>query len=221
MHGRLPYQDFVLLHPPGLMLAPFFLAEPSTMWRMVVSDQVARHNGTPTIDRLTALSSLRVAFPALHGTPELAALAAVGLVIIGVGLAAWRAAAASRLIVEIAAAITRRHNLVWPRDVERYLQSGDAAVLIRSGTGLSPATRAQLTRGGVLARSHGYVIYRTHPGRVQPGDQTDRATVATTYSSARRVCAAVAIACIFPSALSRGRYFMPQSVPMTILSGVV
>jgi len=41
------------------------------------------------------------------------------------------------------------------------------------------------------------------------------------YSSARRVSAARDMARIFPSALARGRYFMPQSVPMMILSGVV
>ena len=41
------------------------------------------------------------------------------------------------------------------------------------------------------------------------------------YSSARRMSAARDMARIFPSALARGRYFMPQSVPMMIWSGVV
>jgi len=39
------------------------------------------------------------------------------------------------------------------------------------------------------------------------------------YSSARRVAAAAAMARIFPSALARGRYFIPQSVAIVIVSG--
>ena len=41
------------------------------------------------------------------------------------------------------------------------------------------------------------------------------------YSSSRRMRAAPAMARILPSALARGRYFMPQSVAMAIFSGVV
>jgi hypothetical protein len=40
-------------------------------------------------------------------------------------------------------------------------------------------------------------------------------------SSARRIDAAPAMARIFPSALARGRYFIPQSVAMVIRSGEV
>ena len=54
----------------------------------------------------------------------------------------------------------REHNAIWQSDIRRYLLSGGAFMIIRPQTGLSKATRAFLTRQPVLARSHGYVIYR-------------------------------------------------------------
>ena len=46
-------------------------------------------------------------------------------------------------------------------------------------------------------------------------------TALSSYRPARRIAAAPDMARILPSALARGRYFMPQSVAMVILSGEV
>jgi alpha-1,2-mannosyltransferase len=63
------------------------------------------------------------------------------------------------------AAVPRRANTRWQRDVRAYLLSGDAVIIIRAdGTGLSTATAAAISGGGVLARAGGYRIYRTPPG---------------------------------------------------------
>ena len=62
-------------------------------------------------------------------------------------------------------AVPRRANAQWQRDVRAYLLSGNAVILIRTdGTGLSPATTAAVTRGGVIAGADGYRIYRTGSG---------------------------------------------------------
>lgn len=60
------------------------------------------------------------------------------------------------------ARVPRRANVTWQRDLRSYLMSGNAIVIIRApGTGLSPSTTAAIERGGVLASSHGVVVYRT------------------------------------------------------------
>jgi alpha-1,2-mannosyltransferase len=59
----------------------------------------------------------------------------------------------------------RTTNARWQRDVRNYLLSGDAFIVIRSGTGLSAATRAELERQPVLARDGQYVIYRGRKSR--------------------------------------------------------
>jgi hypothetical protein len=58
------------------------------------------------------------------------------------------------------ASTTRPDNLAWQRDVTSYLLSGDAFIVIRSSTGLSAQTRAELARHGVIARDGRFVIYR-------------------------------------------------------------
>jgi hypothetical protein len=279
----------------AIVCAPFFIAAPGAMWRMVVTDQLGRHTSTPPRVRLNDLASLHAAFPGLHGVGEVAVLAIIAAAVIGLGLAAWRvraarlvvtiaavqlvvlmsaptyfayysgylgvafslvvaAAAASRrelrtrrsralgpvgarAVVVTAAALTaislfrpnvlsvpfpgnqlagkvshvrclmadspmaliglnalsrdlangcpnwvdvsgrtydvdspsgkfvsRVRNAKWQRDIRAYLLSGNALILIRPATGLSPATRAAVSRGTVLARSGGYVVYEYRPG---------------------------------------------------------
>lgn len=57
--------------------------------------------------------------------------------------------------------VTRMHNQRWQIDLRRYLLSGDAFIVIRSGTGVSAATRTYLDTYPTLARSPGYVIRRS------------------------------------------------------------
>lgn len=55
----------------------------------------------------------------------------------------------------------RSHNVRWQGDIVRYLRSGQAAIVIRSGTGLDAASRAAIRSWPVLARSGRFTIYRT------------------------------------------------------------
>lgn len=59
--------------------------------------------------------------------------------------------------------LSRPRNVKWQRDIQRYLLSGDAFILIRPDTGLSAATRRTLTRRPVVARSGRFVVYRGKP----------------------------------------------------------
>jgi hypothetical protein len=59
--------------------------------------------------------------------------------------------------------MTRARNPKWQRDLRRYLTSGQAVILHRAPTGISPATRRFVTSGGVLASAHGVRLYRTPP----------------------------------------------------------
>lgn len=54
----------------------------------------------------------------------------------------------------------RPRNRKWQADLRPYLLSGNAVILIRPATGLSAATRRAVTSHPVLARSHGYTVYR-------------------------------------------------------------
>lgn len=58
------------------------------------------------------------------------------------------------------ATATRVNNVAWQRDIAAYLLSGDAFIVIRGSTGLSPTTRAQLERRRIIARAGGLVVYR-------------------------------------------------------------
>ncbi len=55
----------------------------------------------------------------------------------------------------------RSRNAKWQADILRYLDSGDAAIVIRSATGLSADTERRIRQWPVLERSHGYTVYRT------------------------------------------------------------
>jgi hypothetical protein len=57
----------------------------------------------------------------------------------------------------------RVDNTRWQRDLRRYLLSGDAVILIRSGTGAAPSTKDAVSGHPVLRTSDGYTIYRTGP----------------------------------------------------------
>lgn len=81
--------------------APFFLAAPSAMWRMVVRDQLGRGRGGPIPARLNELSTLRWALPGLRRSVELPALALIGLCVAVAAALAWRIRAA-RPVVSIA-----------------------------------------------------------------------------------------------------------------------
>jgi alpha-1,2-mannosyltransferase len=59
--------------------------------------------------------------------------------------------------------VSRRRNARWQRDVSRYLLSGDAVILIRTATGLAPATRRRLMSGRPLASDDGYIVYAVRP----------------------------------------------------------
>ena len=55
--------------------------------------------------------------------------------------------------------VPRQHNLLWQRDLMRYLTSGDDVVLNRSATGLSSADLAELEEGRVIARAGALRVY--------------------------------------------------------------
>ena len=55
----------------------------------------------------------------------------------------------------------RPSNPRWQADLLRYLLSGQAILVIRSGTGLSAATWRAIRRHPVLARAGGYTVYLT------------------------------------------------------------
>lgn len=55
--------------------------------------------------------------------------------------------------------LDRVTNERWQRHVSAYLTSGDALILVRTATGLSPATRAALARGPALARIGRFSLY--------------------------------------------------------------
>jgi hypothetical protein len=88
----------------ALIDAPFFVAAPGPMWRMVVADQLSRHSiRQSAFWRLDELSSLRAAFPHLSAHAAHAAVLAGTALFIALGVAAWRTARA-RLLVLIGAA---------------------------------------------------------------------------------------------------------------------
>ncbi len=68
----------------------FFFTAPSSMWRMVVTEQLGRQADTPVTDRLTSLTTIRSGFPDLHGTGELLILIAIGGLTVAIAAAAWR-----------------------------------------------------------------------------------------------------------------------------------
>ncbi|MCU1473529.1 hypothetical protein [Amnibacterium sp.] len=53
----------------------------------------------------------------------------------------------------------RVQNLPWQRDVAAYLLSGDAVIVHRPSTGLSPATKRLVQAGPVLARSGDWTLH--------------------------------------------------------------
>jgi hypothetical protein len=56
----------------------------------------------------------------------------------------------------------RARNPQWQRALIKYLFSGQAVTIYRASfTGIGPELRRQLHRQRVLARGHGYVLYRT------------------------------------------------------------
>lgn len=58
----------------------------------------------------------------------------------------------------------RNRNPRWQRDILRYLEAGDAAIVIRSATGLSAATLRTIRSWPVLMRAGRYTVYRTPSG---------------------------------------------------------
>jgi hypothetical protein len=57
--------------------------------------------------------------------------------------------------------LSRPRNRVWQRLLQHYLLSGDAVLIVRAdGTGPSRRTLTRISRGPVLARGDGYVVYR-------------------------------------------------------------
>jgi hypothetical protein len=64
--------------------------------------------------------------------------------------------------------VVRPRNQRWQRDVRRYLLSGSAFILIRHATGLSTATRLQLSRQPVLVRSRNVVVRLGRGSQVTP-----------------------------------------------------
>ena len=69
------------------------------------------------------------------------------------------------------APVRRSQNLRWQRDLRRYLLSGGAVILIRSGTGASAQTKQVLSSDDVLATANGYTVYRTRAS-VLPSPET-------------------------------------------------
>ncbi len=55
----------------------------------------------------------------------------------------------------------RTRNAKWQADALHYLLSGDAVILIRPATGLNAATVRAIGSHPVVARSHGYTVYRS------------------------------------------------------------
>jgi alpha-1,2-mannosyltransferase len=64
--------------------------------------------------------------------------------------------------------VARAHNAKYQADLLRYLFSGQAAIVIRAGTGLSPATRRTLDRLPVLESAGGVRVFRVPPGDPTP-----------------------------------------------------
>ena len=61
------------------------------------------------------------------------------------------------------APVSRARNERWQHDLRRYLLRGDAVILIRAGTGASPATEREITGLTRLRRVGRYTVYRTSP----------------------------------------------------------
>lgn len=76
----------------GLLLVngPFFVAHPATMWRMVVLDQLGRHESTLPLKRLGLITTVRYAFPRLHGPANWALLGIISALVVLIGVLAWR-----------------------------------------------------------------------------------------------------------------------------------
>ena len=72
---------------------------------------------------------------------------------------------AGRLYGPDRAGAPRAKNPRWQRDVKNYLLSGDAFIVIRSNTGLSALTRAELQRTPVIARVGSFVLHQGLGGR--------------------------------------------------------
>ena len=60
-------------------------------------------------------------------------------------------------------AVTRAKNPGWQRDILRYLTSGDATLIVRHETGLSPASKAVVADGGVLFKRGWFVLHAVSP----------------------------------------------------------
>lgn len=59
--------------------------------------------------------------------------------------------------------LARRNNPKWQRDILRYLLSGNALIVIRAQTGLSPSTLRVIAGLPVLARSGRYQLHASRP----------------------------------------------------------
>jgi alpha-1,2-mannosyltransferase len=59
--------------------------------------------------------------------------------------------------------LPRRKNAAWQKVIIRYLTSGDAFIMARSGTGISRASRRELARWPELAKVDGFTIYARNP----------------------------------------------------------
>ena len=63
--------------------------------------------------------------------------------------------------------VARAKNPGWQRDILRYLTSGDATLIVRHETGLSPASKAVVADGGVLFHRGWFVLHAISPAARQ------------------------------------------------------
>ena len=60
--------------------------------------------------------------------------------------------------------VARANNPGWQRDILRYLTTGDATLIVRHETGLSPASKAVIDEGGVLYKRGWFVLHAVSTG---------------------------------------------------------
>ncbi len=138
VHGRIPYRDFLLLHPPGIL----YILAPIAALGSALGDA-------------GAFAVARLAFMALGAANAML----VALVARPLGRRAALLAGAMYVVWEVAANVERTTWLIAPQNTLLLLALLVLARSRRTATGLAPSTRRSALAGGLLGLSLGTQLW--------------------------------------------------------------
>ena len=180
---------------------PFFVLAPTTMWRMVVLDQLSRGPGPTLLARAYGITGVGMVF-GTHSRQAHFALLVVALACLGVGVAAWRSGVRLPLVLLCVQVVVLAAGPSFFGFYENYAAASAALVL---GSATTLGVGAWLTRIVLVCATATGTSYVLVTGRYLPTSQRfPAAELASGVADARCVMSDAPSALIELNALSRG-----------------